>query len=750
MAQLLPNGEQVFLNTNGDPLASGTVDFYIIGTTTRKTTWQDADGTVANTNPIALDAAGRAVLFGSGGYRQIVKDSSGNTIWDRNVYSADPDGDLTASYQFFTGDNSTTVFTLSSNVGTDADAVEIYVKTANDIAGRGGFGRMRPTTDYTVSGTSLTFMTAPPTGADPGTGTAVANIMAILPNSSVASAVAESQNNADEASVDAAAAAISASEAAGAGASAGLDASEAETNASLADLDASTALAAAAQALEAAYDAEADRAALSFLSYLFDSTTAMADPGTGDLRLNNATLSAVTAAALSATSAGGSDVSDFVASWDDATHNPTSTLVLRKAGDEAMFAVYGITAVTDNGTWLQLTLSHIASATGGGLADTNRVYLQNAESGNDGAGDVTGPGVSTDEALARFNGVAGNTLQNSTWTMTDAGILTAGGQERWVKGADLASANPLVLGTDGNYFDVTGITGFSSITSTAGTFFMLQFDGALTLTNGASLILPGAANITTAAGDRLIGFAEAANTVRVLAYEPVAGYATARIADNAVTLAKLATQAANTFLANGTAGAAVPTAIALAASQLAGRGSAGNITAITLGTGLSMASDTLNSTGGIVLQVVSMTIVEASGTTAIPLDDTPPLNTEGTEIGSQAITMADNTNNVLIIGGISAGMSNTNTTVIVALFRDTTCICTRWFDMQAAASSEASLSLAFAFLDSPVTAGSVTYSVRIGGQTAGQGWFTGSRGAAGADFGDTGDDGLILCEISAA
>lgn len=88
----------------------------------------------------------------------------------------------------------------------------------------------------------------------------------------------------------------------------------------------------------------------------------------------------------------------------------------------------------------------------------------------------------------------------------------------WSKGADIASASPLVLGTDGNYFDVTGTTGFSSITCSAGTLFMLQFDGALVLTHGASLDLPSEANITTAAGDRLIGFAEAANTVQVLSY----------------------------------------------------------------------------------------------------------------------------------------------------------------------------------------------------------------------------------------
>ena len=90
----------------------------------------------------------------------------------------------------------------------------------------------------------------------------------------------------------------------------------------------------------------------------------------------------------------------------------------------------------------------------------------------------------------------------------------------FVKGSDVASADPLVLGTDGNYMDVTGTTGFSSITVSAGRFFVLQFDGALTLTHhSTNLNLPGGANITTVAGDRLIGFATAANQVTVVSYE---------------------------------------------------------------------------------------------------------------------------------------------------------------------------------------------------------------------------------------
>jgi len=91
-AAILPPAKTTFVDQNGKPLTAGTVDFYIPGTTTRKTTWQDAAATVPNANPVVLDSAGRALILGNGAYRQVVKDRNSNIVWDQVTNSAGAGG----------------------------------------------------------------------------------------------------------------------------------------------------------------------------------------------------------------------------------------------------------------------------------------------------------------------------------------------------------------------------------------------------------------------------------------------------------------------------------------------------------------------------------------------------------------------------------------------------------------------------------------------------------------------------------
>lgn len=95
------------------------------------------------------------------------------------------------------------------------------------------------------------------------------------------------------------------------------------------------------------------------------------------------------------------------------------------------------------------------------------------------------------------------------------------------KGSDIASATTTDLAaasTEGLFHDITGTTTITGLgTVAAGVWKVIKFENALTLThNGTSLILPGAANITTADGDVGIFVSEGSGNWRCVSYQPAA------------------------------------------------------------------------------------------------------------------------------------------------------------------------------------------------------------------------------------
>jgi hypothetical protein len=112
-------------------------------------------------------------------------------------------------------------------------------------------------------------------------------------------------------------------------------------------------------------------------------------------------------------------------------------------------------------------------------------------------------------------------IRGQTGTTVKLGGLldTDGNYIQTEKGGDIASASPLVIDTDGDYFDVTGTVSFAAMTVAADRQFTLQFDGILTMTHHATnLDLPGEANITTAAGDVATFQSTGSNTVQCINY----------------------------------------------------------------------------------------------------------------------------------------------------------------------------------------------------------------------------------------
>ena len=108
---------------------------------------------------------------------------------------------------------------------------------------------------------------------------------------------------------------------------------------------------------------------------------------------------------------------------------------------------------TSNGLKLGGTL---VSATAAELNIMDGVTSTAAElnllDGKSSVGDASGPGSATDNAIARFNGTGGKTLQNSSTTIDDNGDIVVGGTTPKITIGD-AGAEDTMLAFDGNAVD---------------------------------------------------------------------------------------------------------------------------------------------------------------------------------------------------------------------------------------------------------------------------------------------------------
>lgn len=143
-----------FFDNNGNPLTGGKIYTYEAGTTTPLATYTSKSGSVAHTNPIVLDAAGRVP---NGGeiwndytklYKFVLKTSTDVTIatFDNvgGSFNASP---LLAN---FTGDGSDTTFNLPSSPASE-DTTNIYIN-----------GVYQNKDTYSLAGVVVTFSEAPP------------------------------------------------------------------------------------------------------------------------------------------------------------------------------------------------------------------------------------------------------------------------------------------------------------------------------------------------------------------------------------------------------------------------------------------------------------------------------------------------------------------------------------------------------------------------------------------------------------
>lgn len=165
-----------------------------------------------------------------------------------------------------------------------------------------------------------------------------------------------------------------------------------------------------------------DQNASATTAWRYRTSTAAADPGGGNFRLNNLTIASATALYISTVSDNGVDFSTLLSALSAGDEVYFQNL---RDADEAVLVT--INSITDNTTWFDFGITvqdTAASATWTANETFGFVWAINASTG--GTGDVIGPASSTDEAVVRFDGTTGKLLQDSNVTIDDTGNLTVG------------------------------------------------------------------------------------------------------------------------------------------------------------------------------------------------------------------------------------------------------------------------------------------------------------------------------------
>lgn len=151
---------QVF-NDNGDPLAGGKIYTYLAGTTTNQPSYTSSSGTIAHSNPIILDGAGRVPsgeiwMTDAIPYKFVITDSTGNVqgTYD-NVFGINSNQvAFTTKQEIQTATAGQTVFTLTTmQYQPGTNSLSVFVNGINQY-GPGAQYNYLETNSTTVTFTS--------------------------------------------------------------------------------------------------------------------------------------------------------------------------------------------------------------------------------------------------------------------------------------------------------------------------------------------------------------------------------------------------------------------------------------------------------------------------------------------------------------------------------------------------------------------------------------------------------------------
>lgn len=547
-----------YFDDAGDPLISGEIYFYETGTATLKTTYSDVNLTIPNTNPVILTAAGRQPnIFFDGVAKAILATSASVQILVR-----DPVGETTSSF----GDPWISSKIYGANDVVQGSDGEFYVSLAgnntnNNPASTSGYWVLLYSVEWssgitytegavvTVSNLLYQSLQNSNLNQNPVTQTAYWVLISLAYVSTTTYTINQNVVGPDGIFYTALRTTVGDTPATSPSDWVGTSA-------------AAAASAAAALASQIAAAASASTATTQATNAATSASTATTQAGISTAQAVISTAQAV----IATTQAGNASTSASSASASAATATTQAT----NASNSATTAANYLTVGTSTTSVLIATGSNsftadTGKAWGAGLilsissaANTANFMHGTVTSYNSGTGalvmnilDIGGSGTFGDWGIA----ISGT--QGPTGAVGPSGTFggIASSTADFLTGTTIASASTINLDTaTGNRVHISGTTAITAVTLTRGPRTLI-FDGILTLThNTTTNNLPGAANITTAAGDRAI-YESDATTVYCVSYIKASGLTS--VANGGTSLTTLT--ANNVILGNG---ASAPTFVA--------------------------------------------------------------------------------------------------------------------------------------------------------------------------------------------
>lgn len=350
-------------------------------------------------------------------------------------------------------------------------------------------------------------------------------------------------------------------------------------------------------------------------------------------------IASAAAAAASATAAAASATTATAQAVIATTQAGVATTQATNAAASALSAAGSATTATTQATNASTSATSAAtSATSATASASSATSSASSATTSASSASTSATNAATSATAAAASAVAaGSTLTATSTTSNTIGTgnftFTTQANKNFIAGQPIiaASAANTANYIHGTVFSYSGTTLVIAETDLGGSGAHADWNIAASGTQGTgtttSVGLSAPAEFTVSGSPvtttGTLTFTKATQTANLVYAGPTSGGAAAPTfrahvaADfpaGTVSLTSLAVQAADTFLANATSGSASPTAVALAASQLAGRGASGDIAAIVLGTNLSMSGTTLNASSGSELVLLGTATASASAT----------------------------------------------------------------------------------------------------------------------------------------